>query len=100
MDTVGTLVGKLTTVGLKLWNAQDKIYRIRKMSFDEFDKEMNNRMARLEIYEFIKAGCDLNVQRNQLMDEIDSKIVDLINQKVDGKDLDDGNNIQRAHKNY
>jgi len=35
-DTLGSLVDKLTTVDLKMWNNQELLYEIRRMSFDEY----------------------------------------------------------------
>ncbi len=48
----------------------------------------------------IKKCCDLNVQRNQLIDEVDEKIIELVQSATSGEDLDSGKHIQRKHKTY
>jgi hypothetical protein len=35
-DTIGSLVDKLLTVDLKMWDNQEVLYKVRHMSFDEF----------------------------------------------------------------
>lgn len=48
----------------------------------------------------LKKACDLNIQRNQLIDEIDEKIIQMIDSKISGQNLDNGKFIQRKHKTY
>ena len=48
-DTLGSLVDKLTTVDLKMWNNQELLYEIRRMSFDEYKKNIS-RMKMVLIY--------------------------------------------------
>lgn len=100
-DTIGGLVDKLFTVDMKMWNNQELLYKIRRLSYDEFKTTFfGNEDGVKDLYSCLQKVCDLNVQRNQLIDEIDVKIVSLINQKFDGKELDDGSNIQRKFKTY
>ena len=100
-DTLGGLIDKLCTVDLKMWNNQELIYEIRRMTFDEYkEKYFNNEHGAEVLWKGLAKACDLNIQRNQLMDEIDQKIVDLVKEGLSGKDLDDGKNIQRKHKTY
>ena len=40
------------------------------------------------------------MQRNQLIDEIDEKIIKMFNELKSGKDLDAGKFLQRKHKTY
>ena len=35
-DTLGSLVDKLTTIDLKMWNNQEMLYEIRRMTFEEY----------------------------------------------------------------
>jgi hypothetical protein len=35
-DTLGNIIDKLFTVDMKMWDNQEVLYEIRKMSFDEF----------------------------------------------------------------
>jgi hypothetical protein len=100
-DTLGTLVDKLTTVDLKMWNNQELLYEIRRMDFDEYkSKYFNDENGANLLWETLKKACDLNVQRNQLINEIDEKIIEIVNAKLSGEDLDNGKFLQRSHKTY
>ena len=100
-DTLGGLVDKLITVDMKMWNNQEFLYEARRMSFDEFEKKYtSSKEAKESLYESIKKCCDLNVQRNQLIDEVDEKIVEIVKASIRGENLDDGKFIQRKHKTY
>jgi len=100
-DTLGGLIDKLFTIDTKMWNNQEMIYEIRRMSFDEYkQKYFNNEDGAENLWNCLKKACDLNVQRNQLIDEIDEKIIDIIKCAVSGEDLDSGKFIQRKHKTY
>lgn len=100
-DTLGGLIDKLFTVDTKMWNNQDVLYEIRRMSFDEFKNKYWSKEDGAQIlWEVLKKACDLNVQRNQLIDEIDEKVVEMVQSAKDGDDLDNGKFIQRKHKNY
>ena len=100
-DTLGSLIDKLTTVDLKMWNNQELLYEIRKMTFEEYkEKYFNCENGAKNLWDCLKKCCDLNVQRNQLIDEVDEKIIEILQQGLSGKDLDDGKNIQRKHKTY
>lgn len=100
-DTLGTLIDKLTTVDLKMWNNQELLYEIRRMSYEDYKNKyfVNEDGAEL-LWNILKKACDLNVQRNNLINEIDEKIIEIINYKFDGIDLDNGKFIQRSHKTY
>lgn len=101
MHTIGALVDKLTTVNLKMWNNQELLYEIRRMTFDEFkSKYFATEDGSEKLWACLKKCCDLNVQRNQVMDEIDERLVELVKRAVKGEDLDDGTFIQRSHKTY
>lgn len=100
-DTVGNLVDKLTTVDLKMWNNQELLYEIRRMSFEEYkSKYFETEDGANLLWDSLKKACDLNVQRNQLINEIDEKIIEIINARVGGEDLDNGKYLQRTHKTY
>lgn len=93
METIGTAIDKLITVDLKMWNNQEALYEIRRMSFDEFNKKYN---ANEELYNILKKACDLNVQRNSLIYELDTLFEKLIYDAT-GKRLSIG---QNPHKTY
>lgn len=101
MDTLGGLVDKLITADLKMWNAQEDIYEIRHMSFDEFKQKFFHDEAGAEkIWQFLKKACDLNLQRNQLIDEVDQKVVEIVKAAMSGEELDAGKFIQNKFKTY
>tara|TARA_R110000824_G_scaffold47584_1_gene135328 strand:- start:419 stop:727 length:309 start_codon:yes stop_codon:yes gene_type:complete len=100
-DTLGSLIDKLVTADLKMWDNQEILYEIRRMTFDEFkDKYWTNEEGAEALWECLKKACDINVQRNQLIDEVDEKIVEIVSAKNAGDDLDAGKFIQRKHKTY
>lgn len=100
-DTVGTLIDKLFTTDTKMWNGQEELYKIRRMSFEQYKKEyFEDEESAVKLWECLKKACDLNVQRNQLINEIDQKIIEIIKAAVDNKELDNGSFVQRSHKTY
>ena len=100
-DTLGGLIDKLFTADSKMWNNQELLYEIRRMTFDEYkQKYFNNEDGAQKLWECLKKACDLNVQRNQLINEVDSKIIEIIEAKLNGEDLDNGKFLQRSHKTY
>ncbi len=94
MDTLGSLVDKLVTVDMKLWYAQANLYKIRKMSYTEFIDyyTLTDTDGSLELYEIFHKAMDLNLQRNDLIDEIDETLEFMLEK---GK-----GNVQRKHKTY
>lgn len=73
-DTLGTLIDKLITVDMKMWYAQEDFYRIRHMTLKEFKIEFFNDSGMEKLWTAFKKGIDLNLQRNQLIFEIDSEL--------------------------
>jgi hypothetical protein len=95
------VIDKLTTVDLKMWNNQELLYEIRRMSFEEYKKKyFEDENGAKNLWECLKKACDLNVQRNQLINEVDQKIIEIIEAKLSGENLDNGKFIQRSHKTY
>lgn len=100
-ETIGSVIDRLTTVNLKTWNAQEDIYRIRRMTFEEYKEEyFFNEEGAKKLWECLRKSCDLNCQRAALVDAIDEAIVELIKAALAGEDLDSGKFIQRKHKTY
>jgi len=96
MDTFGALIDKLCTVDLKMWNNQEILYQVRSMEFDEFQREcLSTPDKQRAFFESIKKCCDLNFQRNQLIDELDQMFVAALTGKIDPKTL-----VQLKHKTY
>ena len=100
-DTLGNLVDKLVTVDMKMWNNQELLYEIRRMDFEEYkEKYFSSEDGAKNLWSILKKACDLNVQRNQLINEVDEKIIEIVNSKMSGEDLDNGKFLQRSHKTY
>jgi len=100
-DTLGGLVDKLITIDMKMWTNQEFLYESRRMSFEEFNETyIGSDEKRKQLYDSIQKCCDLNYQRNQLIDEIDEKVVELVQAAANGEELDAGKFIQRKHKTY
>jgi len=93
-DTLGSLIDKLCTVDLKMWNAQEDLYKIRHMTFEEFKTEFSSDEGMMILWEAFKKGMDLNIQRNNLIDEIDEFFVRTVGIK------DNGKYIQKKFKTY
>ena len=101
MDTLGSLVDKLGTVVMKLWNTQAFVYEIRKMSWEDFqEKCLKDEEYLHKFYDSLHQATDLNLQRNALIDEIDTTLADMIQTSLEGKELDNGKYIQRKNKLY
>ena len=82
-DTLGSLIDKLCTVDLKMWNNQEILYEIRRLTFKEFQvKYLSKEKDQKIFYETIKKCCDLNYQRSQLIDEIDQTFVKALKNEI------------------
>jgi len=100
-DTLGGLIDKLFTIDAKLWNNQELLYEIRRMTFEQFrQKFMASDGGQQKLWKALQKCCDLNVQRNKLIDEIDEKVVEMVSAAKAGRALDAGAFIQRKHKTY
>jgi len=100
-DTLGGLIDKMITIDLKMWDNQELLYEIRRMDFKEYkQKYFSSEKGAKDLWKCLKRACDLNVQRNQLIDEVDEKIVEMVGAHSAGKDLDEGKYVQRKHKTY
>lgn len=100
-DTLGGLVDKLITIDMKMWTNQELLYEIRRMkSLEEFKVKYQSDQGMENLWKCLQKACDLNVQRNQIIDEVDEKIVEIIKAGLSGEPLDEGKFIQRKHKTY
>jgi hypothetical protein len=100
-DTLGNIIDKLITIDMKMWNNQEFLYEIRRMSFIEYkQKYFTDENGAEKLWDVLKKACDLNVQRNQLINEVDEKIIEIVNAKLAGEELDNGKFLQRSHKTY
>lgn len=80
MDNLGALVDKLVTVGQKMWWNQEDLYEIRRMTPEEFKEKWGDRPE--ELHALIQRACTLNVQRANLMDEIDKYLKDAVSGEI------------------
>jgi hypothetical protein len=100
-DTLGNVIDKLVTVDMKMWTNQELLYEIRRMTFDEYkSKYFNDEEGAQKLWETLKKATDLNVQRNQLINEVDEKIIEMFESFKNGENLDNGKFLQRSHKTY
>lgn len=100
-DTIGMLVDKLATVNQKMFLNQEILYEIRRMSFESFkSRYLTDENGAAQLWESLKKACDLNVQRNALITEVDQKIVEIVKAAVSGENLDNGQFVQNQHKTY
>ena len=65
METLGSLVDKLSIVNLKLWNVQDWVHKAT-------SKRAIKRQSKEQIAANLEKLKTLNLQRNSLMNEIDT----------------------------
>jgi len=99
-DTFGGLIDKLITVDMKMWNNQEFLYEVRRLSFEDFQEGYTSSEDKQKaLFDSIKKCCDLNYQRNQLIDEIDELLASLLADTITGE-LVDEKIIQRKHKTY
>lgn len=98
-DTLGSLIDKLFTIDTKMWNAQEVLYKIRKMTYQQFLEKYYNQSGMEQLWQAFKAGTDLNIQRNVLIDQIDQIVVNIVQSAVNDEELN-GKYIQRKHKTY
>jgi RNAse (barnase) inhibitor barstar len=100
-DTLGGLIDKLITIDMKMWTNQEMLYEIRRMkSVDEFKAKYAGDEGMETLWKCLQKACDLNVQRNQLIDEVDEKVIEIVKAGIVGESLDEGKFIQRKHKTY
>jgi len=100
-DTLGGLIDKLYTVDMKMWTNQELLYEIRRMkSVEEFKTRYQSDEGMEMLWKCLQKTCDLNVQRNQLIDEVDEKVIEIVEAGLKGENLDGGKFIQRKHKTY
>src|ERR1700735_2435409 len=100
-DTIGSLIDKVCTVNQKMFLAQEDIYVVRKMTFEEFkDKFGSNDEQLKKIYDIFKKATELNVQRQAMILELDKKIIEIISAALKGDNLDNGIFVQDQVKTY
>jgi hypothetical protein len=100
-DTFGSLVDKLATCNQKMFMAQEDLYQVRKMTFEQFKETFCSSDEGINrIYSYFKKGMDLNLQRQAIILELDKKLVEIVNAAINGENLDNGSFVQDQHKTY
>lgn len=99
-DTIGSLIDKLATVNQKMFLAQEELYVVRKMNFEEFKAAYGSEEGMLKLFNAFKKSMDLNVQRQAMILEVDKKIAEVVSAAAKGEDLNNGQFIQDQHKTY
>jgi hypothetical protein len=99
-DTIGSLIDKLATVNQKMFLAQEELYIVRKMSFEEFKAAYGTEEGMKKLFNAFQKSMDLNVQRQAMILEVDKKVAEVVSAAVKGDDLDNGTFIQNQHKTY
>ena len=99
-DTVGSIIDKLITIDMKMWDNQEFLYKIRRMTFEEYKEEFFlKEEGALILWEKLNKSCDLNVQRNNLIDEIDEKIIEIVKTNSNNIEIEE-KFLQKKHKTY
>jgi hypothetical protein len=99
-DTIGSLIDKLATVNQKMFLAQEELYVVRKMTFEEFRSTYGTEEGMKKLFNAFQKSMDLNVQRQAMILEVDKKVAEVVSAAVKGDDLDNGTFIQNQHKTY
>lgn len=100
-DTVGSLIDKLFTVDSKMWCNQELLHEIRRQNFEWFkNRFLRDDDSNQELYNMLLKVCDLNLQRQLLITEIDNRIVETVEAGLRGEDLHNPNFIINSHKTY
>lgn len=100
-DTVGSLVDKLFTVDTKMWNNQEALHEINRHDFDWFkNRFLKDNASMLELFTTLKKVCNLNLQRTNLITEIDKQLVILVEAGLKGEDLHSPRFVVDSHKTY
>ena len=77
--TIGYTINALIQADLEMWDLQDWLYRVRKMSLEEFKMSYFVDEEAVEVFwKTFKVACDTNLNRNDLIDEVDEEILRLV----------------------
>jgi hypothetical protein len=94
-ETLGSVIDRLITVNLRMWSNQEILYEIRRLSFEEFLSKYHGDIDSMKsLYDLLQKCCNINVQRNVLIDDIDKTIQDIVASK------DPEVYVQDKHKTY
>lgn len=77
-DTIGSLVDKLATTNSKMFHNQEFLYKIKRMTPDDFLTTFSDEEELIGLYRNLLKIADLNLQRQALILEHDKLLVDLV----------------------
>ncbi len=98
MDTLGSLVDKLSTVKMK---QEVNLYKVwNNYSFETFKLAFKDEKDIQKLYNSFCVVADLKAQEKQLVQEMETLVEKMTLQALSGEDLDNGSNIQRQFKTY
>jgi len=79
MSKLNILIDELISTDIDMWNNQETLYKIRKMTFREYKlMYFSSPDGALALWTSIKKACDLNANRNRLIDDIDKEFVNVL----------------------
>jgi hypothetical protein len=99
METIGSIIDRLVTANCKMFVEQEKLYSIRRMTFEQFKETYGNNDEKLrELHSYFHKAATLNLQRNASIDDIDKTLIGMIKTCVSGEELDNGRFVQEKCK--
>jgi hypothetical protein len=76
VPNLARLIDELVSKDIDMWNNQEMLYEIRRMSFQEYKlRYFSSHDGAIALWTGIKKLCDLNAERNQLIDDVDKEFV-------------------------
>lgn len=81
--SLGEIIKELADVDRSMWDNQEILYEIRRMTPQEFkDKYWQDEKGAEKLWEILKMACDLNVERNRVMNAVDESVVKVIKENI------------------
>lgn len=79
---IGRAIARLVDVDLDMWEAQDALYEVRRMTYEEYLKKYGAPEGAREVWSILKRACDLNLKRNDAIDALDLEVVERLGSLV------------------
>jgi len=77
--TIGYTIDRLIQADIEMWDLQDWLYFVRKLSLEEFKVAYFIDEQAVELFwSTFKTTCDTNLKRNDLIDKVDEEILYLL----------------------
>jgi len=77
--TIGYTIDALIQADMEMWDLQDWLYFVRKLSLNEFKVAYFADEEEVELFwKTFKEACDTNLKRNDLIDEVDEALLKLL----------------------